>query len=165
VENIINFPTPKRRLVASRLKDARVAACLNQSELAVVVGVTRQAISAFEQGEKNPEPETLERIAAHLCQPISYFSGEDRPMFGEFSSLFFRSVGTPKKRRNMACSVFSKWFVQVTNYLDHFVNFPAVSVPQVSPASANGRYTADEIEAERVNHFETPGRMNLASKG
>jgi Zn-dependent peptidase ImmA (M78 family)/transcriptional regulator with XRE-family HTH domain len=145
-DNVINFPTPKRRLVASRLKDARLASCLNQSELALAIGITRQAISSFEQGEKGPEPETLEKIAACLNQPISYFSAEDRPLFGEFSSLFFRTVGTPRKRRNMACSVVSKWFVQIANYLDRYVNFPAVRVPQVSPSSVTGRYTAEEIE-------------------
>jgi len=143
---VVTFPTPKRRLVVSRLKDARVAACLNQSELAVAVGITRQAISAYEQGEKSPEPETLERIASHLGQPISYFSAEDRPVFGEFSSMFFRSVGSPKKRRNMACFVISKWFVQVTTYLDSFVNFPVVRVPQVSPQASGGRYEPEEIE-------------------
>lgn len=149
-DNVINFPKaapPKRRLVPGRLRDARVAACMNQSELAAAVGVTRQAISAFEQGEKSPEPETLERIAARVGQPIAYFSIEDRPVFGEFSSIFLRSVGPSTKRRNMACSVLSKWFTQVTTYLDSFVNFPRVLLPQISPAAPTGRYEAEEIEA------------------
>lgn len=149
-QNVVQFPraqSPKRRLVPSRLRDARVAACLNQSELAELVGVTRQAISSFEQGEKSPEPDTLERIAATLGQPISYFSTEDRSVFGEFTSIFLRSVGTPTKRRNLACQVVSKWFAQVTAYLDALVNFPVVRVPQASPRGADGRYSAEEIEA------------------
>lgn len=147
-DNVINFSTatPKRRLVVSRLKDARLAACLNQSELAVAVGVTRQAISAYEQGEKSPDPETMMRIAAALKQPISYFASEDRQVFGEYSSMFFRAVGPTTKRRNMACAVIGRWFTQVTSYIDSFVNFPDVNLPQVSPASQDGRYDADEIE-------------------
>lgn len=147
-DNVISFrtATPKRRLVVSRLKDARVAACLNQSELAAAAGVTRQAISAYEQGEKTPEPETMMRISATLKQPISYFASEDRQVFGEFSSMFFRAVGPSTKRRNMACEVVGKWFTQVTTYVDSLVNFPTVNLPQVSPSLSDGRYDVEEIE-------------------
>jgi transcriptional regulator with XRE-family HTH domain len=61
-----------RRVVPSRLRDARLANRLNQSELATAIGVSRQAISAFEQGEKTPEPETLARIAGPLKQSVSF---------------------------------------------------------------------------------------------
>jgi Zn-dependent peptidase ImmA (M78 family)/transcriptional regulator with XRE-family HTH domain len=147
-DNVISFPaaTSKRRLVVSRLKDARLAVCLNQSELADAVGVTRQAISAYEQGEKSPEPETMMRIAAALKQPVSYFASEDRQVFGEYSSMFFRAVGPTTKRRNMACTVIGRWFTQVTTYIDSLVNFPPVNLPQISPASSNGRYDVEEIE-------------------
>lgn len=146
--NVISFPAtaPKRRLVVSRLKDARLAACLNQSELAAAVGVTRQAVSAYEQGEKSPDPETMMRLAAALKQPIAYFSSEDREVFGEYSSMFFRAVGPTTKRRNMACTVIGKWFTQVTTYIDSLVNFPTVNLPHVAPASSNSRYDVEEIE-------------------
>jgi Zn-dependent peptidase ImmA (M78 family)/transcriptional regulator with XRE-family HTH domain len=146
---VLKFPNvvpPKRRLVVSRLKDARIAMLMNQSELAEVVGVTRQSISAYEQGEKTPDSETLENIANILKQPISYFTSADAPDFGEFSSLFLRAVGPATKRRNMACSVLSRWFAQVTTYLDGLVNFPEVKVPHVAPSSGHGRYDSEEIE-------------------
>lgn len=148
-DNVVAFPAaapPKRRLIVGRLKDARIAALMNQSELADVVGITRQAISAYEQGEKSPDSQTLEKISAVLRQPISYFTSDDAPIFGAFSSLFLRAVGPATKRRNMACVVLSKWFAQVTTYLDGLVNFPEVKVPQVSPSSNSGRYDPEEIE-------------------
>jgi len=43
--------------------DARTAALLNQSELAALVGVRRQAILSYEQGVKSPKPETMAAIA------------------------------------------------------------------------------------------------------
>lgn len=147
--NVIKFKSatlPKRRLIEGRLKDARIAALFNQTELAATVGVTRQAVSAYEQGEKAPDFETLEAIARALGQPISYFTTADVPTFGQFSSLFLRAVGPTTKRRNMACGVMSKWFAQLTAHLDKLVNFPDVKVPQTSPQSANGRYDAEEIE-------------------
>src|SRR5277367_5770799 len=97
-----------RRVVPSRLRDARLAGRLNQSELAAIIGVSRQAISAFEQGEKAPEPETLTRIASTLKQSISFFATEDREVFGESSARFFRAFGPDTKRRNLMCDVFGK---------------------------------------------------------
>lgn len=64
--NVVSFPgTTKpgqaRRINASRLKDARMAQRMNQSELANAIGISRQAISAFELGEKSPEADTMIR--------------------------------------------------------------------------------------------------------
>ena len=67
--NIFAFPTAPRdessgwRLTPAKLVDARTAALLNQSELAALVGVRRQAILSYEQGVKSPEPETMAAIA------------------------------------------------------------------------------------------------------
>ncbi|MBT5929383.1 MAG: helix-turn-helix transcriptional regulator [Rhodobacteraceae bacterium] len=50
-------------MTPAKLVDARTAALLNQSELAALVGVRRQAILSYEQGVKSPEPETMAAIA------------------------------------------------------------------------------------------------------
>jgi Zn-dependent peptidase ImmA (M78 family)/transcriptional regulator with XRE-family HTH domain len=151
-DNILLFPSAldrpgnKRRLNSARLKDARLVQRLNQSDLARVVGVTRQAVSAYEQGEKTPDSDTMGRIADALQQPLSYFFTDDRPDFGPLSAFFFRAFGTDTKRRNMACGVISKWFVQTARYFDNFVNYPPVQLPHLSPASTDGRYETEEIE-------------------
>jgi Zn-dependent peptidase ImmA (M78 family)/transcriptional regulator with XRE-family HTH domain len=149
--NIFRFPGgsrggPARRLVPSRLRDARLAQRLNQSELAAAVNVSRQAISAFEQGEKSPEAETLARIANVLDQPIAFFATEDRPVFGDSSTRFYRAFGPDTKRRNLMCEVLGKWFAQTTKYFDNLVNLPKVDVPSGMPFSTNGRYSEEEIE-------------------
>jgi len=135
-----------RRVVPSRLRDARLANRLNQSELATAIGVSRQAISAFEQGEKAPDPETLARIASTLKQSVSFFAAEDCAVFGESSTRFFRAFGPDTKRRNLMCDVLGKWFVQVTRYFYDFVNFPKVDLPSMSPQRPSGRYSDEEIE-------------------
>ena len=146
--NVIRFPSnpSTSRLVPARLRDARVAKRLNQSELALVVGVTRQAISAFEQGEKSPESATMVSIANALDQPISFFTAEDQPVFGDFSTRFLRAFGPATKRRNLMCEVLGKWFVQTAKYFDGLVNFPVVDVPSIGPKHSSGRYSAEEIE-------------------
>ena len=122
-EKVVRFQSAKarrtetRRLIPAKMRDARIAKRLNQSELAHLVGVTRQAISAFEQGEKSPDASTMTDMAAALEQPLSYFTTEDPPLFGESSARFFRAVGAKTKRRNLACDVLSKWLVQTANTL------------------------------------------------
>jgi Zn-dependent peptidase ImmA (M78 family)/transcriptional regulator with XRE-family HTH domain len=135
-----------RRLVPAKLREARLAKRLKQTELAERVGVTRQAVSAYEQGDKSPEPETLTRIASSLEQPLSHFLSGELPTFGNQSVRFFRAVGPKTKRRNLACDVLGKWFVQTARYLEGFVTFPKIDVPSCSPAGEDGRYTTEEIE-------------------
>lgn len=151
-KNVILFPSvsraahPGRRLIPGRLRDARKALRMTQDELGSRIGVTRQAISSFESGTKSPDPETFVSLANALMQPRAFFTNEDRPVFGQFGSKFFRKTGPETIRRNDACSVLGHWFVQAVRYLDDFVNYPPVDLPSATAASADGRYTSDEIE-------------------
>ncbi len=135
-----------RRLIPSRLRDARVAKRLNQAELAALVGVTRQSISAYELGEKAPEAVTLALIANALQQSLSFFTCEDRPKFGDFGPRFFRAFGPETKRRNLMSDVYANWMVQAARYLDDLVNYPTVNLPSFEPSNAEGTYSDDEIE-------------------
>ncbi|MAL56607.1 MAG: hypothetical protein CL682_05465 [Brevundimonas sp.] len=150
--NIVAFPTAARaasvgrRLIPGRLVDARKAARINQVELSERIGVTRQAVSAYERGEKSPEAETFSRICVALDQPAAFFTSEDAPVFGEFSVRFFRKFGADTQRRNDACAVFARWFVQAAKYFEAQVNYPVVDVPCATAAEPSGRYSEEEIE-------------------
>jgi Zn-dependent peptidase ImmA (M78 family)/transcriptional regulator with XRE-family HTH domain len=145
--NVINFPNrgQPRGLVSARLKDARLARLLNQSELASAVNVSRQAISAFEAGEKNPDPATMARIADALGQPLQFFFTDDLELFGDFGTRFHRAFGAETKRRNSMCEVLGKWFVQTARYLFGLVSFPSTCIPSAVPKDGE-RYSEDEIE-------------------
>lgn len=151
-DNVVSFPSiarggfSGRRLIPSRLRDGRIAMRLNQTELAEAVGVTRQAISSYELGEKNPEASTLAEIARVLEQPVAFFATEDQPTFGEFSAKFFRAFGAETKRRNLMCDVYAGWLVQVSKYIDDAINYPQVQLPRIEPAAADGSYSEEEIE-------------------
>jgi Zn-dependent peptidase ImmA (M78 family)/transcriptional regulator with XRE-family HTH domain len=161
--NIVHFPHAVRdeghgrRLIPARLVEARLAKRLNQTELAEIVGVSRQAISQYEQGAKIPESATMRRLADALDQPISFFTKDGTPAFGEFSVNFFRKTGADTKRRNMACEVFARWLSQTAFVFDPVVNYPEVDLPSFEPASqTSSRYDEEEIEiiAEKVReHF------------
>lgn len=148
--DVIQFPLfraagPGRGVLASRLRDARKIRRLSQGELADQVGVSRQAVSAFERGDRQPEAATLQRIAGILVQPVSFFVTPDRASFGENSTRFYRRAGSDSIRRNEACDVLSSWLVQTAKYFDDILNYPAVDLPEFEPASGS-RYSFAEID-------------------
>src|SRR5262249_34205520 len=93
---VIQFPSSARPaqagrlLIPSRLRDARKVARLSQVDLAGLIGVSRQAVSAYERGDKFPEPPTFQKIADVLRQPIIFFTDADREGFGTQSTRFYR---------------------------------------------------------------------------
>jgi Zn-dependent peptidase ImmA (M78 family)/transcriptional regulator with XRE-family HTH domain len=153
VSNVVEFPAAPsgrdgRLLVPSRLRDARKALRLAQQDLGDKIGVTRQAVSAFERGARMPDAATFSDLVDALGQPAGYFTTLDAPTFGEFSVRSYRKFGPDTVRRQEACDIFAKWLVQVARRFDDFVNYPRVKVPEYDPA-AFGEDGIDEI-AEMV---------------
>jgi Zn-dependent peptidase ImmA (M78 family)/DNA-binding XRE family transcriptional regulator len=151
--SVIEFPSAAARamqagrlLIPSKLRDARKVARLTQGELGEKIGVTRQSVSAYELGEKFPEPITFQKIAETLGQPVSFFINADAPLFGNSSARFYRKVGPDTSRRNDACGVLGDWFVRTAKYFDRFINYPEVSIPQFEPKLNSERYTFEEID-------------------
>ena len=152
--NILYFPglsqaaTSARLLAPSKLRDARKVMRLSQEELGVMVGVTRQSISAYERGDKVPEWPIFQKISKCLGQPVSYFTSVDQLEFGNSSARFYRKFGAETLRRNDACAVLGNWFVQTAKYLDGFVNYPNVSILECAPQdTTTGRYSLEELNS------------------
>jgi len=146
---IVEFPSAAHRndgrlLIPERLSEGRIAARMTQTQLAARVGVSRQSISYYEIGDKNPEPPILRKIAEELSLPIGFFTKESRPMFGRLSTNFFRKNGPDTKRRNQACDVFASWLSSFAFAFDKVVNFPEVDLPSFEPSSEF--YSDEEIE-------------------
>jgi len=153
LDNIVQFPAARstgsgRLLIPARLRDARKVLRLSQEELGERVGVTRQAISAFERGSRTPDPDTFAAMASVLDQPIGFFTSADAPTFGDFSTRFYRKFGPETIRRQEASDTYSGWFAQVAHHFDGLVNYPAVNVPEYDPADF-GEDGIDDI-AEKV---------------
>lgn len=153
MNNVVEFPSARsgadgRFLVPSRLRDARKFLRLSQQDLGEKIGVTRQAVSAFERGARMPDAATFSALVAALGQPAGYFTTVDAPTFGEFSFRTYRKFGPETVRRQEASDILAKWLAQVARRFDDFVNYPPVNVPEYDP-SAFGEDGIDEI-AERV---------------
>jgi len=147
---IIEFPTTAhaenigRLLIPKRLTEARIAARLTQTDLANHINVSRQAVSSYELGDKNPEPNVMRSIAKTLDLPIAFFTKEKRESFGHCSANFFRKIGADTKRRNQACEVYAKWLSSTSYALDSIANYPTVNIPRFEPKG--DVYTDEEIE-------------------
>lgn len=133
-------------VIPARLREARESAELSMTDLADKVGISRQAISLYEDGQRTPEPEILMRIVQELGQPIAYFTTERPPSFGPRGTRFFRAFKSKTKRTNTRCEILSDWFAQTAAYLSEFVNLPPVSLPEVPPPKAGNAYSDAEIE-------------------
>lgn len=57
------------------IKELRKESGLKQCELAEMLGITRQAMSAYEKGIRTPDPKTLKRIADILHTSVDYLIG------------------------------------------------------------------------------------------
>jgi Zn-dependent peptidase ImmA (M78 family)/DNA-binding XRE family transcriptional regulator len=117
---------------------------MNQVELAAEVGVTRQAISAFELDEKSPDPTTFAALVAALKQPLRYFTEPHAKAESSEGTRFFRKFGADTVRRNDACAVLGEWFVRTAAYVGEYVNLPPVDLPRHEPGDGS-RYTFDEV--------------------
>ena len=155
-DKLVQFPKAAqgnrvgRLLIPERLAEARQAALFTQTELAAKAGVSRQAVSAYEQGDKHPDPEVMRRLVSILDKPIGFFTKPAREAFGRHSANFFRKMGADTKRRNQACAIYARWLAAAAYALNDFANYPEVDIPIFEPEEFS--YTEEEIEeyAERT---------------
>ena len=59
----------------NRLKEIRQEKNLSQTDIAKALGVTRQAISLYEKGDREPKLETWEKLADFFNVPVDYLLG------------------------------------------------------------------------------------------
>lgn len=59
----------------TRLRELRKASSLTQDQLAQYIGVTKQAISQYERGMRQPEYETLEMLGDFFNVDLDYLIG------------------------------------------------------------------------------------------
>lgn len=152
-DNVVQFPAARsqrngRLLIPARLRDARKFLRLSQEELGDKIGVTRQAVSQFERGDRKPDAATFAAIVNALDQPSGFFTTDDAPNFGKFSTRFYRKFGSDTVRRREACDTSAEWLVQVAKVFDNAINYPDVKIPNYDLAEF-GEDGIDDI-AEQV---------------
>ena len=59
----------------NRIKEIRQEKNLSQTDIAKALGVTRQAISLYEKGDREPKLETWQKLADFFDVSVSYLQG------------------------------------------------------------------------------------------
>ena len=146
MNNVVSLGTRSSRIVPKRLREAREALELSMEEVGSRIGKTRQAISMYEAGEREPDPATIVLLVRELRQPIAYFTSERPGDFGPRGTTFFRSFKSKTKRTNKRCEILSDWFVQTTAFFSKFVKLPQVALPVLEAPVDGAAYSDGEIE-------------------
>ena len=146
------MPSKTPGFVGARLREAREVRNLRAVELSEMLGVSPQAVSAYETDKKTPSPAVAESIVRILNLPPEFFTTPDER--GQLEELpFFRSMSAATKQARTRAARRARWLEQITEYLGCIVSFPAVNFPDLSPPADPLMLTDDDIE-----HFAEDAR-------
>ena len=114
-----------------RLKIARMWRNLSATQLADLIGFSRQTISMLENGKlMNPEFATVQKLSEKLEFPITFFLEETKINFNE-STTYFRSLLTTNKKYRVEQEEKIKFIAIVYNMLSEYLEFEKVNLPQI----------------------------------
>lgn len=137
----------------SRLTLARQRRGWTKRQLAESVGVTPRAVSQYENGDRSPSEESLEKLAASLQFPSAFFVAGEPPLLTP-DAASFRSLRSMKAyERDMALSSGSI-AVMLNQWIDENFYLPEADLPE---------FDEDEIDPETAaialrNHWNLGDR-------
>ena len=125
--------------IGERLREAREARAMTALALADLVGVTRAAVSQYENGHQSPSPEIMRRLSKSLNVPVQRFIQAVRPI--EYGTLFFRCMSSATKRARLRANRRYGWLRESVSFVEHYVRLPEVRFPSFAlpnnPAELN----------------------------
>lgn len=143
-----NFINKNRKtIVPIRIREARISRGLSLSELAEIIGVTKQAVSKYELGTLNVNSSTLIKISEALDFPINFFfkikESEDENY--KKTPVFYRSISTPKKIKDTLEQKI-EFVHEIMNVLRKYIDFPKVDMLNEDIDVSNGFLDNETIE-------------------
>lgn len=117
-----------KKFNGKRLEYARYYRGMTIIDLADEVGVSKQAISQFENGIIFPQFDTLMKIIASLNFPREYFFEEDI-INVRYGNTFFRAQSKIKKIEEERQAVSIRFIGQIHDFLSEYIEFPKLNIP------------------------------------
>lgn len=151
--------------IGARLKEAREARGLTAIALSDLIGVTRQAISQYENEAQSPRPEVMERIAKTLKLPVAYFRF---PLDVTMGTIFYRSISAATKSARSRAEKRYLWVRIIDAYLRQFIDFPKLNLPSFDLSNDPRSLSPEDIEdlaaqARRFWNFSNGPINNMVS--
>lgn len=139
------------KVIPERIREARISRDLTTSQLADLLGITRQCVSQYELNHSEPTHAILRKMVEVLEFPVGFFykplpqtNNLDSITF--YSPAFFRSLKAAKKSGKNKVTVRTDWLEEIYLYLKQSVDFPEVKVPDVNNFLTGKELSQDEIE-------------------
>lgn len=115
-----------------RLRLARRRRGMTKRRLAELVQVTDRALNGFEKGEYNPDPTTLDRIAAVLDFPVDFFEGSNLEEIPA-TETSFRSMSRMTAAQRDAAEVGGAFALALHDWITEQFRLPPPNVPRLGP--------------------------------
>lgn len=119
-----------RNFNGARLKSARVYRGKTISQLSEETGVSKQAISQFENNKTTPGFETLMKLTYSLEFPKDYFYEKDDVSI-VVGNTYFRAQASITKKEEASYSEKLSIFAKLYTFLDAYINFPQLNMPKL----------------------------------
>jgi Zn-dependent peptidase ImmA (M78 family)/transcriptional regulator with XRE-family HTH domain len=148
--------------IGERLTQAREARGLTAVSLAELIGAKSTSISNYECGRQSPSPDVMERLVTVLNQPTAFFL---RPMpQGEPEDIWWRAMSSATKSARGRAQARHAWLREIITYLNEYVDFPAVNVPNFNLPADVQQITTKMIEdiATECRQFWNLGTAPIA---
>lgn len=114
-----------------RLRQARLYKGLSISDLAEILGVSKQAISQYETSNITPDFDKMRVITNELNFPSSYFFQEDS-FDVNAKTTYFRALLSANKNARLQQIVKIKHLAMIYEILNNYLEFPQLNLPDVS---------------------------------
>ncbi len=114
-----------------RLREIRIVKKMTLNELALNLGITKQAVSKYECGRSIPSPETIDKIMNVLDVPRQFLTKKSVTPVGLNSLLFFRTVSSTTKTEIEFAETVSKWSYEVLHGICSFESISNINLPEI----------------------------------
>lgn len=138
-----------RNFNGGRLKSARIYRGKTISQLADETGVSKQAISQFENNKTIPGFETLMKLTYSLEFPKDYFYEKDNVSI-TVGNTYFRAQASITKKEEASYAEKLSIFAKLYNFIEDYINFPKLNILQLDHSN-----DIDDIEfiSEKLREY------------
>lgn len=134
-----------QKINGEHLKTARLFRGLSLADLSDKTGITKQALSLYENETIKPEIAKLLLISDALNFPVEYFMSKEQ-FNVKTESTYFRSLLSTSKIARTAQSVRLEYIAKLYEILIDYVDFPDRDLPNITFNGQDGGNDASETE-------------------
>ena len=137
-----------------RLKLARIYRNMTASELAEILGVSRQAVMQYEKNDSKPKLETEFNIITRLHFPRDFFYKDSLDKL-LVENTFFRALSSTKKIDLQTQEEKTKIIVYIYEFLSKYFNYPELQLPEIDTnINLDDKNNIEDIATKVRNHWD-----------